>query len=219
MARRLTLPDTASAAEPREGGRLHAPSARRNAAAICAAIAEHAPETGRALEIASGTGEHAAAIAACKPGLTWQPTDVDPARLASIDAWAADAGCGNLAPARLLDATEAGWGAAEDPWDLIFASNILHLVSDAEAETLIAEAARALAPGGLLMIYGPFRRPGGFASSGDEAFHASLTAQDPEIGYKSTGDVAAWCARAELVHEAELPMPANNLTHLARKPR
>lgn len=219
MARRLTLPDTASVAKKGAGGRLHAPSARRNAAAICDVLARHAPDTGRALEIASGTGEHAVAIAACKPGLTWQPTDIDADRLASIDAWAAEAGCSNLRPARLLDATEPGWGAAEGPVDLIFTSNILHLISAPEAEILIAEAALALAPGGVLMIYGPFRRQDGFASEGDAAFHASLTAQDPEIGYKSVGDIAAWCARAGLIHEADLPMPANNLTHLARKPR
>lgn len=218
MSRRLSLPDTASVAKPGTDGRMHAPSAARNAEAICAVIAERGPVTGRALEIASGTGEHAVRIAARRPGLTWQPSDIDAARRASIDAWAAHAGLANMRPAIALDACAPGWGAALAGQDLIFAANILHLIGDDEAETLIREAALALAPGGVLMIYGPFRRPHGFASAGDAAFHASLVAQDPAIGYKSTDRVEDRMRAAGLIVEPPVEMPANNLTGIARKP-
>ncbi|MCK5496545.1 MAG: DUF938 domain-containing protein, partial [Hyphomicrobiaceae bacterium] len=40
---------------------LHAPSATRNSAVILEILKEHLPETGRALEIASGSGQHTAA--------------------------------------------------------------------------------------------------------------------------------------------------------------
>lgn len=103
--------------------------------------------------------------------------------------------------------------------DVIFASNILHLVSRTEAETLIREAATALAPGGVLMVYGPFRRDEGFASEGDAAFHARLIAQDPEIGYKSAAEVAGWMRASGLAVGPPEPMPANNLTLIAGKPR
>ncbi|TCP59814.1 uncharacterized protein DUF938 [Rhodovulum bhavnagarense] len=218
MARR-PVPSTASTAHPAENGRLTAPSALRNAAAICEVIATHGPPTGRALELASGTGEHAIRIAARCPGLAWQPSDIDPARRASIDAWAAEAALTNLAPAIEIDATHPGWGVQHGGQDLIFCSNILHLVSAPEAECLIREAAAALAPGGILMVYGPFRRDHGFASDGDAAFHASLTAQDPEIGYKSVRQVQGWFHQAGLQGADEIPMPANNLTQIGRKPR
>lgn len=219
MSRRLTLPDSASVATPGADGRMHAPSAARNAEAICAVIAARGPASGQALEIASGTGEHAVRIAACQPGLDWQPSDIASDRRASIDAWAEHAGVSNIRPAIALDACAPGWGAAGPAYDLIFASNILHLVGKDEAQTLIRESAAALTPGGILMIYGPFRRANGFASEGDAAFDASLRAQDPEIGYKSTEEVAAWMHAAGLRVETPEDMPANNLTQIARKPR
>ncbi|TCO73858.1 DUF938 domain-containing protein [Rhodovulum euryhalinum] len=218
MSRRLSLPDTASVAIPGADGRMHAPSALRNAEAICAVIRERGPAAGRALEIASGTGEHAVRIAACQPGLDWQPSDIDADRRASIDAWTAHAGLPNIRPAIALDACAPGWGAVQDGYDLIFASNILHLVSVDEAQTLIREAARALAPAGVLMIYGPFRRGDRFASEGDATFHTSLVAQDSAIGYKSAEEVEGWMRAAGLVAEPPAEMPANNLTVVARKP-
>jgi len=181
-------------------------------------IAARGPAAGRALEIASGTGEHAVRIAASRPGLDWQPSDIDPERRASVDAWAAAAGVTNIRPAIALDACAPGWGALQGGYDLVFASNILHLVSRPAAETLIHEAARALVPGGVLMIYGPFRRTDGFASEGDAAFHAGLVAQDPALGYKSVDEVGAWMRAAGLVVEPAAPMPANNLTQIAGKP-
>ncbi|NDK35470.1 DUF938 domain-containing protein [Rhodovulum sulfidophilum] len=218
MPKRLTLPDSASLATPDAGGRLSAPSALRNAEAICAALERVAPTRGRALELASGTGEHAVRLAARLPGLVWQPTEIDPQRRASIDAWAAEAALPNLRPALALDACQPGWAASHAGQDLIFASNILHLVPDAQAETLIAEAARALAPGGMLAIYGPFLRDEGFASPGDAAFHASLIAQDPGIGYKPVAWVADRGKAAGLRLEAQISMPANNLTIIFRQP-
>lgn len=97
-------------------------------------------------------------------------------------------------------------------------ANLLHLVSEDEARTLIREAAAALAPGGRLVIYGPFLRDGETTSEGDTTFHASLTAQDPEIGYKDDWDVIEWLQAEwlELAHVVE--MPANNLSFVAEKP-
>jgi len=218
MSRRLDLPDSPSMARPATGGRMHAPCAACNAEAICAVIAARGPQAGRALEIASGTGEHAARIAAALPGLDWQPTEIAPARRASIDARAAHAGLANIRPAIALAACAPGWGAGQAGQDLIFASNILHLIGHAEAETLVREAGAALAPGGVLMIYGPFRRDDGFAGAGDAAFHASLVAQDPAIGYKSVAEVRGWMGATDLEVEAPVEMPANNLTLIAARP-
>ena len=63
MTDKLSLPDTPSLATPAPDGRMFAPSAARNIGPICDVVAQHAPDTGPALEIASGTGEHIAALA------------------------------------------------------------------------------------------------------------------------------------------------------------
>jgi SAM-dependent methyltransferase len=218
LSRRLNLPDTASVAHPSDDGRMFAPSAARNAADIAALVAQHAPASGRALEIASGTGEHAVIFARAMPGLDWQPTDIDPARRASVDAHAAAAGLANLRAAIELDATASGWGAAHAGQDLIVLVNLLHLISTAEARTLIAEVALALAPGGMFILYGPFLRDGETTSDGDSTFHASLRAQDPEIGYKDDWDVIDWIHANWLDLVQVVEMPANNMAFVARRP-
>ncbi|MBE0452795.1 MAG: DUF938 domain-containing protein [Roseovarius sp.] len=215
MPRRLNLPDTASIAEGAAGGKLFAPSAARNADAITETLCAIVPVTGQALELASGTGQHVVAFARAMPGLVWQPSEIDPARLASIDAYCADAALPNLHPALALDATAPGWGAAHRGQALVVVVNLLHLISAPEAQTLINETAGALAPGGHFTLYGPFLREGRATSEGDARFHASLVAQDPEIGYKDVAQVTGWLDAAGLTPQAPRAMPANNLLLVA----
>ncbi|UWQ33829.1 DUF938 domain-containing protein [Leisingera sp. M527] len=213
-----SVPGSASVAAP-EDGKLFAPAAARNSDVLCDLLAGIAPAQGRALELASGTGQHIAAYAARLPGLMWQPSEAEAARLASIRAYADEAGLANIAPPVPLDATAPGWGAKHPGQTLIVLVNLLHLISEDEAKTLIAEAAAALAPGGRFVIYGPFLRGGGLTSEGDRTFHASLTAHDPQIGYKDDFDTIGWLHSngLELLHAVE--MPANNLALIAEKPR
>ena len=58
MPKRESLPKSASVANPHSDGRLIASSATRNFALILALAKRVAPESGKALEIASGTGQH-----------------------------------------------------------------------------------------------------------------------------------------------------------------
>ena len=218
MPRRLNLPDSASTATPGEDGRLFAPSAARNADAIVALVADNTPSTGKALELASGTGQHIVHLASAMPGLTWQPTEIDATRRASINGYLAEAALPNVTEAIDLDATSPGWGNQNAGQSLILLVNLLHLISTAEARTLISEAAQALAPGGTLIIYGPFMRDDELTSDGDRTFHASLQAQDPEIGYKSDFDVVDWGREAWLDFADMVEMPANNLAIIWRKP-
>ena len=157
----LRLPD--SGAEVMADGRRVAPSAARNAAAILGVLRRVIAPRARVLELASGTGQHAAEFA---PALAadWQPSDVRAGNFASIAAWAG----GGVRPAVVLDACAPGWAAGAG-WDAILAVNLLHLIPEAGVEVLIAEAARALAPGGRLVIYGPFLRDGRATSAGDAA--------------------------------------------------
>ena len=165
-----------------QGGRLNAPAAARNAAAIVQMMGPVAPAKGYVLEIASGTGQHIVQLAAALPNIIWQPSDVDPARLDSIAAWLAQTPRPNLRPACRLDATAAGWARTHGAQDLILLVNLLHLITAAEAKTLIFEMATALAPGGIAILYEPFMRSGVLTNAADVTFHQHLTETNPELG-------------------------------------
>lgn len=218
MIRKLDLPDAPGAVPGDEDARISAPSALRNRDLIAAELVRLAPAQGRALEIASGTGEHVIRFAAAMPGLDWQPTDPDPLRRASIAAWTEGAGLANIRPPRDLNAARPGWAVAEGPADLIVLVNLLHLIAEAEAQVVLAEIGAALAPGGIFALYGPFLRDGEATSEGDAAFHASLRAQDPAIGYKDVVDTCAQLVAAGLSHVETVAMPANNLLLVFERP-
>ncbi|WP_375228935.1 DUF938 domain-containing protein [Roseobacter sp. S98] len=209
------LPPSASVATPITGVKMHAPAAMRNAAVLTDMIAAHAPSKGNALEIASGTGQHVTSFARRMPDLRWHPTELARDRMASIDAYAVESGLKNITPARQLDATRPGWSGDRNGFDLIIVINLLHLISTAATRVVITEAARALSPSGILIVYGPFRRDGLLTSDGDTRFDADLRRADPAIGYKNDADMRAWLTEAGLSDINPQEMPANNLAFVA----
>lgn len=196
---------------PEADGRLNTPAAARNLEPILAVLTDHMPQTGHAVEIASGTGQHCAAFEAAFPNIQWQPTDVVPERLASIDAWAEAAGARNMAPAVALNVEQPEWPFAAGSANVLILVNLLHLISDTAAEAVFLGASRLLAPNGRFFVYGPFLRDGGFASNDDASFHASLRQQDREIGYKDAEDIAKIAAQYNMKVLERRDMPANNL--------
>ncbi|WP_109312417.1 DUF938 domain-containing protein [Ruegeria sp. AU67] len=210
------LPANASVATVSDGQKMVAPAASSNADALCDLLARFGPSSGRALELASGTGQHVAVFANRLTGLDWQPSEVEPERRASIDAYAE--GVENIAPAIELDAVQPGWHIVHGANDLILLINLLHLISWSEMETLVTEAALALNPGGRLILYGPFMRAGRLTSTGDQNFHAALSQQDPDIGYKDDADILDLLRRVQLSLIDAVEMPANNLAFIAERP-
>ncbi|MGR3616445.1 MAG: DUF938 domain-containing protein [Paracoccaceae bacterium] len=212
-----SVPMTASVASDQDG-RLFAPSAARNTDAICAKLCGLVQQSGTALEIASGTGQHVIAFATAMPHVDWQPSEVDAIRRRSIDAYVAECALSNVRAAIHLDATAADWQSEVASYDLITLCNLLHLVSKAEAHTLISEAAKAMRENGRFVIYGPFRRNGVLTSGGDQRFDESLRNHDPEIGYKDLTEIADFALQAGVELSLIEEMPANNLMlHLTRK--
>lgn len=204
----LRLPD--SGADISIDGRRHAPSAIRNQDAILDVLRAEAPAKGKLLEIASGSGQHAAAGAKALPGLIWQPSDANPDNLTSITAWAAHDPQPNLRPPVVLDAAGVGWSQHWSGQDVVLIINLLHLIPSEIAAAILGESARALGPKGKLMVYGPFLRNGQTTSDGDAAFDASLRGQDPQIGYKDLSWVLEHFTKAGLTTRIS-QMPANNL--------
>lgn len=202
--------------QPAADGRRHAPSAARNTAPIADVLATQLPRHGKVLELAAGTGQHAVAFAARFPGLLWQPTDIDPQNLDSIRAWARMSPTPGLCAPRLLDACAPEWAADWPGQAAVLVVNLLHLIPDAAAATLLAEVPQALARDGVFCLYGPFRRNGALHTDGDLAFDARLRAQDPAIGYKDIGWVSERLAQGGLQAQTRVDMPAGNLMLIAR---
>jgi SAM-dependent methyltransferase len=215
MSDKTGMPPAHSNTDVLDDGRLSAPAAERNAPAIVAALGALVPETGRVLEIAAGTGQHAVTLARAFPGLDWQPTDIADERLTSIDAWRASEQVANMRVALWLDATTPDWEFA--PVAMVYLANLFHLVTKQAAANVIRGAARALIPGGTFCAYGPFRTDGGFRSAGDASFHARLSEADPQIGYKDLEWIEATAFDAGLSRHAVIEMPANNLIVALRK--
>ena len=193
--------------------RRHAPATLRNRDAILAILRDALPERGLVLEIASGSGEHVAHFARALPALDWQPSDPDAEARASIAVWAA--GQPNVRAPLALDAAAADWPI--DHADAILCINMVHISPWAATEGLIAGAARLLAAGGLLYLYGPFRRDGAHIAPSNAAFDADLRARNAEWGVRDLEAIETLGAARGLRLEQVVEMPANNLSVLFRR--
>ena len=217
MVYRTKLPDTASVVNSKDGERLFSASAERNSAPIINVVKRIAPNSGKALEIASGTGQHIAKLAFSLPNLSWSPSEVEPERLKSINAWVEKENLLNIKTPIHLDATEPGWAESLPQYDFILLVNLLHLISWNETKTLISELSKSLKKNGIVFIYGPFLRNGKLTSEGDKSFHNSLIQIDPHIGYKNDSDMLTLFANSSLSLLETVVMPANNLGFVLQK--
>jgi ferredoxin len=191
--------------------RLHSPAAERNKGPILTELLRRLPAQGRALEVASGSGQHVVHFAAAMPGWQWQPSEAAPGPLASIDARRSDAGLRNIAAPRPLDLLDPRSAWPEGPFDLVLAINLLHIAPWSVCAALMQGAAARLAPGGRLVTYGPYRVEGVELGAGNQAFDADLKARDPAWGLRTLGEVGAAAAAAGLALGERVAMPADNL--------
>jgi SAM-dependent methyltransferase len=167
------------------------------------------PAQGLLLEIACGTGQHAAFCSAGLPGWQWQPTDRDASGFASIAAWCA--GLPHVSPALTLDVLSPIWPGVPAEVDAIFCANLLHIAPWACTPALMHGAARHLAPGGLLVTYGPYLEDGVPTAPGNTAFDTDLRERNPDWGLRRLTDVAVQAKAAGLALRERVALPANNL--------
>ena len=189
--------------------RRHSAAAERNRAPILEQLERLLPARGVALEIASGSGQHAAHFAAALPGWQWQPSDGDAGALPSIDAWCSH--LGNVRPAIVIDVLGATWPGAPDRVDLMFCANLLHISPWPTCAALMRGAARHLAADGSLVVYGPFVVDDTPTAASNLAFDAELRARDPAWGLRRLADVASAAEAEGLRLRERAALPANNL--------
>jgi hypothetical protein len=186
-------------------------AAARNKQPILEVLQRVLPPRGYALEIASGTGEHAAHFAAGLPGWTWQPTEFDRDAFPSINAWRAFAGVTNLLAPRRLDVTAPIWPDIPEV-DAIFCGNMIHIAPWTACQGLMGGAGRHLAPQGWLVTYGPYLFDDEPNAPSNLAFDTDLRARDRAWGVRGLAEVVAEAGRAGLALRERVSMPANNLT-------
>jgi len=201
--------------------RQRSPSAERNREPILAVLREVLPATGRVLEIASGTGQHAVCFAGALPGLDWQPSDLDADARASIAAWIAHEGLANVRAPLALDVHQPDWGVQTldklDQLDAVVCINMIHISPWSATQALFAGASRRLADGGVLYLYGPYKRGGAQTSPSNDAFDQQLRSRDPAWGVRDMEAVVALGASVGLVCDEPIAMPANNFSLIFRK--
>jgi SAM-dependent methyltransferase len=195
--------------------RLQAPAVERNRDPILAVLRAQLDGVRSVLEIASGSGGHVVHFAQALPGIVFQPSDPDAASRASIDAWIAARGLSNVRPAMALDVTAQPWPAIEA--QAVLCINMIHISPWAATLGLMRGAARVLGPGGLLFLYGPYRRDGAHTADSNAAFDRSLRERNPAWGVRDLEAVATAAQAQGFGAPVIAAMPANNLSVILRR--
>lgn len=208
----------ADAPSPGSSPLPYSEAAQRNQAPILEVLDALLPSRARILEVAAGYGQHAAHFAGQRKHWQWQPTEADPTRLPVMAARCS--GLPNVAPPLLLDllADPAPSSTAQQSFDAVYCANMLHASPSETTAGLMACAAAALKPGGLLLVYGPFIVEGETLAPSNMAFDADLRSRDPRWGLRQLGQVQQAAAAVGLRAHQKIRMPSNNLVVSWRRP-
>ncbi len=214
-----------------EHGLLIWPAAERNKQPITEVLQRELPARGVLLEIASGTGQHAAHFAGALSGWTIQPSDCDAENLETLRRRVALLGNPRLlapieldvtAPPAELDVTAPSGEVTAAPGNVtakprplepsaIYCANMVHIAPWAACIGLFRLARRWLPAGGPLLTYGPYLVHGKHTAESNLRFDESLRERNPEWGVRDV-DAMTDVARAEGLELVRThAMPANNL--------
>ncbi len=205
-------------------GLQFSPSAERNKEPILGVLKSVLPPQGTVLEIASGSGQHSAYFAPQLAPRHWLPSDPQPELRRSILAWRSDEPCAELHPPLDLNVLEPSWPTEDDRLRRTIGSvelpsinaivniNMIHISPWEACLGLMVGAGRILPPGGLLFLYGPYKRDGQHTASSNAAFDESLRSRDASWGVRDLDDVTRVAEQQGLERFKVIPMPANNLS-------
>ncbi|HEX7821827.1 MAG TPA: DUF938 domain-containing protein [Sphingobium sp.] len=198
-----------------ETDKRHAPATLRNRDAIVDVLRTVLPERGLVLEIASGSGEHVVHFARSFPALDWQPSDPDPAAIASIAAWSGEAGLANVRPPMRIDAASGGWPVTDA--DAVLCINMVHISPWAATIGLFRGGVDVLQPGAPLILYGPYFRDAVETAPSNLAFDIDLRSRNPEWGLRHLEEVDHEATAQGFEPTGLVEMPANNIMRVYRK--
>ena len=192
----------------------YAPATERNRAPLLAVLQSQLPATGVVLEIAAGSGQHAAYFAPRLAPRLWLPTDVGAANLASISEWCAEEDSEWLLATQHLDVLDTVWAveqrALPEEVSAIVNINMLHIAPWACCNGLFSGAKRILGGEGVVLIYGPFKQHGQHTAASNESFDANLRGENASWGIRDQEAVTGVALEAGFECVETIAMPANN---------
>ncbi len=192
--------------------RPYAPACDRNRDPILEVLRRHFADRRNVLEVGSGTGQHAAYFAAAMPWLRWQCSDQADA-LPGIGMWLDEAALGNTPVPVELDVSTGPWprvDSGDARFDAAFSANTLHIMGWPQVQAFFDGLGHVLAPGAVVVVYGPFNYDGQFSSDSNREFDGWLKARDPRSGIRDAAEVDALAAAIGLRLVEDVAMPANN---------
>ena len=101
--------------------------------------------------------------------------------------------------------------------DAVVCINMIHIAPWSTCAGLVQGAAKVLPPGGVLYLYGPFRRDGRHTAPSNHRFDEDLHRQNPAWGVRDLEAVSALAQAAGFGAPAIEAMPANNLSVIYRR--
>lgn len=188
------------------------PAAERNKESILEVLNPFLPARARLLEIASGTGQHAHYVCMKRPDIVWQPSDPDPASLASIESFRMEmSGTGFLKPIpwSLLEPLPENLNR---PFDVVVNINMIHISPWEACLALLDHCKTWLAQGGVLYLYGPYLIKNRPVAPSNLDFNQSLQERDPRWGLRDLDRVRAEAEARGLRWLKTVDMPANNFS-------
>ena len=202
--------------------RLFFPATERNREPIGDQLSQLLPPSGTVLELASGSGEHAVCFQKLFTNVLWQASDPDPEHRTSINAWIQHQGLSHVMPAALnLDVETRPWPLPQTiraSLKAVVCINLLHISPASCTDALLEESAVLLPSGAPLIIYGPFMRNGAHTSESNAAFDQALQHRNPQWGLRDVHTITSRATNIGFKTENVVPMPANNLTLVFRRP-
>lgn len=193
--------------------KINYPSADRNKTPILEILTLYFDpnKDGKVLEIASGTGQHAAFFASHFPKLVFQPSECETTLFDSIQAYAADVPTKNIKEPVFINVLD-DWKKWNVPYDFDYAINInmIHVAPFSCTIGLFKNASCVLKVGGLLVMYGPYANNGVLEPQSNKDFDRHIRERDPNCGVRDIQDVIkiaeSYAMKLKNIHE----MPANN---------